>query len=246
MKTFRLIRSTPASAEYNMALDKSIFDQYLVDGVPVLRLYFWQAPSLTYGISQNPESEINLSACLANGVQRAKRITGGGVLFHDREITYSLTCSKVDIGEDKDLFVSYKRSCAFLLNFYESLGLNANFAVESEDFARKSAPHQLCSASREKYDILLNGMKIGGNAQKRTRQVIFQHGSIPLDIDWDFLRLLLPGLPANISLLVTDLNSQLSVKLDQEVLVEKLIFSFAQTYQVNLKEWEVGTVLNSI
>jgi lipoate-protein ligase A len=37
-----------------------------------------------------------------------------------------------------------------------------------------------CLASNEKYDIIIDGKKIGGNAQKRTRRALFQHGSIPL------------------------------------------------------------------
>jgi lipoate-protein ligase A len=236
MKTFRLIRSIPASAQYNMALDKSIFTRYLNDGIPVLRVYAWEAPSFTYGVSQHPETEIDLAACLLEGVQVAQRMTGGGVLFHHREITYSFVCSKDDIGEASDVFVSYRRSCAFLTHFYKSFGLKPSFAVESADFRDQSAAHQLCSASREKYDILLNGRKIGGNAQKRSRQAIFQHGSIPFEIDWDLARRFLPSLPAGISSLVTTLNQELSFCLTRETAEDKLINSFARVFGVNFME----------
>lgn len=243
MKTFRLIRSIPASAQYNMALDKSIFTRYLNEGIPVLRVYAWEAPSFTYGVSQQPEAEIDLAACSSDGVQIAQRMTGGGVLFHHREITYSFVCSKGDIGEASDVFVSYRRSCAFLTHFYKSLGLNPFFAVESADFRDHCAAHQLCSASREKYDILLNGRKIGGNAQKRSRQAIFQHGSIPFEIDWDLARRYLPGLPAGISSLVTTLNQELSCSLTKEVLEDKLINSFAQAFGVSfIEEKELSIV----
>lgn len=37
-----------------------------------------------------------------------------------------------------------------------------------------------CQVGFEAYDIIVNGRKIGGNAQKRAKNVIFQHGSIPI------------------------------------------------------------------
>jgi lipoate-protein ligase A len=238
MKTFRLIRCLPQSAEYNMALDEKIFYRYIEEGIPVLRIYGWQAPSFTYGISQQPEVQIDLKQCNRDGVQIAQRITGGGVLFHNHEITYSLACSKEDIGEDKNVFVSYRKICAFLIYFYKSLNLNASFALESDDFKNKSLPHQLCSASHEKYDIVIGSRKIGGNAQKRRRQAIFQHGSIPLSIDWQLLRRYVYFLPDNISLAATALDEELTVLPEKQILEQKLIDAFAHVYGVSFTEEE--------
>jgi len=223
MRKFRLIRSEPASALYNMALDEKIFFRYLKDGIPVFRVYNWQSPSFTYGVSQKPGREINIPQCAKDGIHLAKRMTGGGVLFHDNEITYSLTCSKEDIGEDKNVFVSYRNICAFLLSFYESLGLKPSFAFEGENFNDRCAAHPLCSASREKYDIVINGRKIGGNAQKRNRQAVFQHGSIPISIDWGLMRKYVRFLPKEASLGTTSLSGELKVVPAREILEQKLI-----------------------
>ncbi|MDO8489424.1 MAG: lipoate--protein ligase family protein, partial [Candidatus Omnitrophota bacterium] len=203
MKTFKLIRSPAQSATYNMALDEKIFEHYLEDGIGVFRVYRWESPSFTYGFSQKPQNEINLAQCASDGVQIVKRMTGGGILFHDDEITYSFVCSKEDVGETDCVFVSYRGICKFLIRFYESLGLACGFALESEGFQDKCAAHELCSASHEKYDIVIGAKKIGGNAQKRKRQVIFQHGSIPLSVNWDFVRKYLNSLPNDISEYVT-------------------------------------------
>ncbi|MFA4992476.1 MAG: lipoate--protein ligase family protein [Candidatus Omnitrophota bacterium] len=236
MKRFRLIRSMPASAEYNMALDEKIFHRYIEDGIPSLRIYGWQGPSFTYGIGQNPESQLDLKLCQRDGVQIAQRITGGGILFHHNEITYSLVCSKEDIGEEKKVFVSYRQICAFLIYFYKSLGLNVSFALEADDFKMRSLPHQLCSASHEKYDIVIGGRKIGGNAQKRRRQAVFQHGSIPLSIDWDFLRRYVRLLPDNIASGATALAEELVVLPDRHSLEQRLIDALACVYGVSLED----------
>jgi len=232
MKKFKIIRSYPGSAAYNMALDEKIFSRYSEDGIPVLRVYRWRAPSFTYGISQSPEEEINLDLCLKNKVEIAKRMTGGGVLFHHDEITYSFVCSKDDIGESKDVFVSYRDICAFLINFYQSLGLKASFALLEKSFKNRSVPNKLCSASYEKYDIVINGKKIGGNAQKRRREVIFQHGSIPLRTDWDIVRKYAKNLPENISDSVTSLFEELKPLPNIEILQERLIKSFGNTFKI--------------
>ncbi len=201
-----------------------------------MRIYGWQTPSITYGISQKPEEHIDLNKCQRDGIQVAQRITGGGVLFHNHEITYSLACSKEDIGEDKNVFVSYRKICAFLIYFYKSLNLNASFALDSDDFKNKSLPHELCSASHEKYDIVIGSRKIGGNAQKRARHAIFQHGSIPLSIDWQLLRRYVFSLPDNISLAATALDEELTVLPEKQILEQKLIDAFAYTYGVSFTE----------
>jgi lipoate-protein ligase A len=236
MKTFRLIRSYPASAVYNMALDEKIFSRYLEDGIPVFRVYLWQAPSFTYGVSNHPEKLIDFEQCLSGEVEVVKRMTGGGILFHNDEITYSFVCSKEDVKEPQGVFVSYKEICAFLIRFYESIGLKALFAKETESFKDRCLPHELCSASYEKYDIVINNKKIGGNAQKRRRNAIFQHGSIPCSINWDFVRWHLRSLPEDISSGVTTLSEELAKVPDKGVLEQKLIDAFSSVFCVNFIE----------
>jgi lipoate-protein ligase A len=236
MRRFRLIRSGTSDAISNMALDEKIFHRYMEDGIPVFRVYGWRSPSFTYGVSQKPENEIDIKRCALDGVQIARRMTGGGVLLHHNEITYSLVCAKEDIGEPAAVFVSYRRTCAFLISFYRSLGLTASFALEAGDFKNRCAPHELCSASREKYDVIINGKKIGGNAQKRKRRAVFQHGSIPISVDWDFMRRYARSLPEDISSEVTTLAEELKRVPDRRVLEDMLIGAAAKEFDTRFTE----------
>jgi lipoate-protein ligase A len=240
MKTFRFIRSHPSSAVHNMALDEKIFCRYLEDGVPTFRIYGWESPSFTYGLSGKPQRQIDIARCISDGLGVAKRMTGGGALFHHDEITYSLVCDKEDIGEQDGIFVSYRKICAFLISFYASLGLKASFAVESDDFQNRCAPNELCSASREKYDIVINGKKIGGNAQKRKRRAVFQHGSIPISVDWKFVRRYAPALPEDISSRVTTLAEELGTIPDKKVLERKLIDAAGHAFGARFIEEKVS------
>ncbi|MDD5077777.1 MAG: lipoate--protein ligase family protein [Candidatus Omnitrophica bacterium] len=236
MKQFRLIRSGALGASENMALDEEIFKRYLKDGEGTLRLYRWRKPSFTYGFSQDPSEQLDLGACASQGVEIAKRITGGGILFHDDEITYSFACGKSDLGEAPGVLVEYRNICRFLIGFYRSLGLDASFALEAESFKKRSAPHELCSASHEKYDIVIGGRKIGGNAQKRGRQAVFQHGSIPCGINWSLMSGLLQSFPAHLPETVTCLAGELKELPVKEDLEDKLIDSFASSFGVKFTE----------
>ena len=66
----------------------------------------------------------------------------------------------------------------FLLDFYRELGLDPHWAKDDPDITLSHDP--FCQSGYEAYDIIIQGHKIGGNAQKRTKKAIFQHGSVPL------------------------------------------------------------------
>ena len=236
IRTFRLIRSKPAGAVFNMAVDRKMFERYLSDSVPVFRVYSWNAPSLSWGVSQKPGKDIDPHRCLVSGVETAGRMTGGGILFHSDELTYSFVCSNEDVKDPKGSLVSYRNICAFLIRFYKSLGLQASFACEDRDFNLNSAPSAFCSASHEKYDIMINGRKIGGNAQKRTREVVFQHGSIPVKIDWEPVFKCLDNFPLDIDSRVTQLSKELPVVPQRKILEEKLIAAFGDEFKVKFIE----------
>ena len=218
-----------------MAVDSYILEQYLKDGIPVLRVYSWSGPSFTYGVSQDPKDILDIEKCMAESVSLAGRMTGGGVLFHNDELTYSFVCSKDDVGEPSAHLVAYRQICEFLLRFYRSLGLRASFALECGDFLKRSAPSDLCAASHEKYDIVINGKKIGGNAQKRSRQAIFQHGSIPCSIDRVLERRYLKNFHET-DFGVTTLKEELKTVPDKNILEDNLIEAFTSTFGFDVEE----------
>ncbi len=219
-----------------MSLDKAILQRYLCDGNPVFRIYYWGSPSFTYGVSQDPGMGLDLEKCRKDGIEFARRMTSGGILFHHQEITYSLVCNKEDVGEPQGVFVSYRQICAFLIRFYRSLGISAYFALEDKGFLGRSYPNTLCSASHEKYDIVIGSKKIGGNAQKRKREVIFQHGAIPISVNWDFVRRYALGLPPDISESVTTLSEVLPVLPQRPVLEQMLVDAFKKAFNVSFIE----------
>ncbi len=170
---FRVIITKQKSAQENMSIDDALLSNYQDGDYGILRLYTWDK-SLTIGISQNFSS---YSFCDKYNKNYAKRITGGGVLFHGHDLSYSLTIP-VTLLENLNIKESYEKISTFILEFYKKLGLNSIYAKDNNRI--KLSKNEYCQIGFEAYDILVNGIKIGGNAQRRTKKAIFQHGSIPI------------------------------------------------------------------
>ncbi|UCC95935.1 MAG: hypothetical protein JSW40_04085, partial [Candidatus Omnitrophota bacterium] len=108
-------------------------------------------------------------------------------ILHHREVTYSITCSLTDLKLPPGVKESYRTLCSFLVHFYSQLGLPVQFAKDASD--RKTEEKSiLCFNSHEPFDLVINGKKIGGNAQRRRRNLLFQHGSIPQEIDFELVK----------------------------------------------------------
>lgn len=179
---WRLIDTGPCAGADNMAIDEALFRCFdPAFSPPVLRLYGWQPPALSLGRFQKARDDLDLDRCRTDKLLVLRRITGGGAIYHADELTYSLVCSPQQIPPASSVKDSFRVLTSFLLGFYRILGLRTGYAVDQAPTGvRLGERTPLCFAGKESYDIVVNGRKIGGNAQRRSRNIIFQHGSIPL------------------------------------------------------------------
>lgn len=165
-----------------MAIDEALLHSFdPIFSLPILRLYGWNPPTLSLGRFQKAEEVLNLGRCRADCVAVVRRVTGGGVIYHTDELTYSLVCTPEQIPPASSIKDSFRILTGFLLHFYRKLGLDAGYAADAAPAGTRLGERTaFCFAGRESFDILTDGYKIGGNAQRRIKGVIFQHGSIPL------------------------------------------------------------------
>lgn len=164
-----------------MAVDEALFLSFKEGNLLMLRLYGWRPAAFSVGCSQHPDEHLDPDACRSRGLGLVRRPTGGGVLFHGEELTYSVICSSSDINGASGVKESYYRITSFLIEAYRSLGIAARFAKDLRDYCELShASADFCSARKEPYDIVVCGKKFGGNAQRRRKNIILQHGSIPI------------------------------------------------------------------
>ena len=159
----RLILSGARDAATNMAIDSALMEVCRRDGEPILRLYRWEPSAISIGYFQGLEEEVDVEACKRDGVSIVRRVTGGGAVFHQHELTYSLILPEKMV--ESSILSSYKQLCGAVANALSFLGLDARFAPIN--------------------DILVGGRKISGNAQTRRKGIVLQHGTILEDVDVD-------------------------------------------------------------
>jgi lipoate-protein ligase A len=181
-KTWRLIVTQPLPGAENMAIDEALLRSFdPLSSLPVLRLYGWNPPALSLGRFQKASEVLDLERCRAEGIAVVRRVTGGGVIYHADELTYSLVCAPGQIPPASSIKDSFRVLTGFLLSFYRALGIDAAYAADAApEGTRLGERTPFCFAGKESFDILAGGCKIGGNAQRRLKGIIFQHGSIPL------------------------------------------------------------------
>lgn len=165
-----------------MAIDELLIERFREHRIPIFRIYGWKHPAITIGRYQEIDRTINAGQCKKHGIPVIRRMTGGGAIYHNQEITYALACSTENIGaENLSISESFEFLNRFLIKTYKELGFTAEYAKYLCPSNGRVNQTLFCFSGNEEYDILINAKKIGGNAQRRFNDIIFQHGSIPID-----------------------------------------------------------------
>ena len=143
----------------NMAIDEALMET--VGEVPILRIYGWRPAAVSIGYFQSMNEEVNFAKCREIGVDVVRRLTGGGAVLHECELTYSFISREYP----KNIMESYRWICDAIVMSINRLGFDANFVPLN--------------------DIVIGGKKVSGNAQTRRNGVLLQHGTILLGVDVD-------------------------------------------------------------
>lgn len=222
----RFIDTGANDAFMNMAIDEAILHYCKV---PVLRVYRWKPEAITLGYNQNL-NEINLDKCKELNVDVVRRITGGKAVFHDKEITYSFI-----LPESTNLLPSeINESYRIIANALVSALKKFNVGVEIKKVPERIAT-SICFNSSNWYELLVNGRKISGSAQRRMDGKILQHGSILTDFDYEKNSLLFSSnnLIDNIENLrkrITSLKNELNKIINYEEFAEALKSGFKENF----------------
>jgi lipoate-protein ligase A len=237
LKDWRLLLTGFNHPYDNMAIDEAIFRECMSgNSLPTLRIYGWQPEGFSLGCSQDACRALNIGKCAEYNLPFVRRFSGGEVIFHSREVTYSISCPRGSLGIPAFIKESFKFLGSFLIDAYKSLGLDPVFSCQmnKDNPLNNENASAFCFASKEDYDIIIKGRKIGGNAQRRIKDAVFQHGSIPLKLDIDRLRLFLNEPLADISKKTISLEVALGRDITFAEFAERLKTSFGKVFSVNL------------
>ena len=152
-KTVHYLETHSQNPYYNLAFEEYVLC-HRTEGDYLL---LWQNDNtIVVGRNQNTEAEINRAFVEEHHINVVRRGTGGGAVYHDLgNLNYSFI---TDVGDDG---ISIRRFTQPVVAALRSLGLNAEASGRN--------------------DILVEGRKVSGTAQRRHAGRILHHGTLLFD-----------------------------------------------------------------
>jgi lipoate-protein ligase A len=164
MSTIRFSKIRVLETGYNPATLNMAIDEALIENIgqaPVLRIYGWRPAAISVGYFQSIKEEVDLEKCSQLGVDVVRRLTGGGTVLHEFELTYSFITKQYQ----QNIMESCRWICDAIVMSINRLGFDASFVPLN--------------------DIVVNGKKVSGSAQTRSKGALLQHGTLLLSVDVD-------------------------------------------------------------
>lgn len=220
MKTLLLIDDPPAPGSWNMAFDQALLEHVDEIGVNVLRFYRWSPATLSLGYFQHYDERAYHAS--SQSLDTVRRASGGGAIVHDQELTYSLVVpiSSRWAQSNRRLYDIVHQA---VLEQLGQQGITAQLHDDEKGVRGRENP-LLCFQRRADGDILIDGHKIGGSAQRRGRNALLQHGSILLQQS-EYA----PELPGIFELT--------GVAIDDQVLSRKMAESISRDMGLNIENF---------
>jgi len=154
---------------------------------PVLRIYFWDAPAYTIGYFQNVEQTARRFHCQERGINVVRRLTGGGMVLHRDDLTFSLSLPNPNPFLAGDVKSSY-------LKINEALRAGLKGDCPDIDYADcrtvpsgRAKGDRVCFEAPSCYDLLLRGKKIVGASQRRKDGVVLHQSAVFADLPREIL-----------------------------------------------------------
>lgn len=173
-------------------------------------LYIYRnKPSVIIGKNQNPCEEVNLRFIETENIQIFRRISGGGTVYHEPgNINFCYITQNT-----KENFNNYKNFLKPIVQLLKNLEIPAKINPRN--------------------DIVIDGLKISGNAQFTTRGKMFSHGTLLYNADLDkvneSLRVLKIGINSNSTKSVRSKITNISEYLKKHISIESFMQQLIQS-----------------
>jgi lipoate-protein ligase A len=159
-----------------MAQDELLLEQLANE--PILHLYEWQRPSLTFGYFIEPNKFLNLDALARHGIDMARRPTGGGVVFHIWDLAFSFLMPSSHPRYSETPLENYRFVNSVVLAALQSFLKQAQLLPATP--IKPEVCRHFCMAQPTQYDVVWQGRKVAGSAQRKKKQGYLHQGTIAI------------------------------------------------------------------
>jgi len=219
----------PGNPSGNMAKDAWCMEQAEATGRPLLRLYEWDRPTLSVGRAQKVLREIDPQGVREAGVSLVRRGTGGRAVLHGSDLTYAVAAPAGRPEFQGGILRVYREISRVFEVFFRGLGIEPEVkAYTGRERAMQASA--ICFATPSAFEILVDGRKLVGSAQRMKARSLLQHGSLPLRSQTAMLaKVFRDTTPAAVAGTMTDLTTLgILPGLSQAQLRDRLAEAFAE------------------
>ena len=204
---------------FNLAAEEYLLKSFQED----LFLLYRNRPSIVVGKHQNTLAEINLPFVQENEILVARRISGGGTVFHDLG---NLNFAFFTSGKEGEL-VDYKRVTTPIVEALKKMGLEVRLGKRNE--------------------LLLKGLKISGTASHVFKQRVLHHGTLLFSSEMGKLSAALKSdkerftdrAVKSVRSRVTNISDHLKESIDVEMFQERILAHMLQNFK-DARPYQLG------
>jgi lipoate-protein ligase A len=175
-ETWDFLLSPAAGAAWNMALDEALLQDATKRGRPLLRVYAWDKPSVSFGYFQK------FPAALAERHEVVRRPTGGGVVYHVEDTTYT-----VIVPPTHALYVMKTADAYCALHQAVAAAFESQPVIHQAPLRSPQGQYE-CFQKPVHGDVVADGRKLAGGAQHRTKSGLLHQGSIATKLSADQIK----------------------------------------------------------
>lgn len=180
---WKFFNSGIKSAHQNMELDASLLEGLILEPRPLLHFYQWERDSATYGYFIKPDRFFDLEKVKSSSFDLARRPTGGGIVFHTWDLAFSVLLPSTHAKFSQNPLENYKTVNSWVLTAVKDIFLKKSglsLLPEEAEGVHNLHTGFFCMAKPTKYDVILEGRKIAGAAQRKKRQGLLHQGTISI------------------------------------------------------------------
>lgn len=176
---FEILIAKASAAQTNMERDVALLESLITDPRCILHFYEWEALSATYGYFIKPDSFFDRERTAEKGLQLARRPTGGGITFHIADLAFSLLLPSCHPCYTLNSLSNYAAINGAVL---EALKMPHIDLLTADNGNHKTTIDSFCMTKPSRYDLMWEGRKVGGAAQRRVKHGLLHQGNIHLGL----------------------------------------------------------------
>jgi lipoate-protein ligase A len=174
VESWFFLQSPAGTAAMNMAVDEALLRTANQRGRPLLRVYSWEQPAVSFGYFQHFPAAVKLPA--------VRRPTGGGLVHHGVDTTYTVVVPPGRALSEMKTAEAYRA-------LHQAVAAALDTQPRLHDTVAVSPRGQYeCFEKPVAGDVVANGRKLAGGAQRRTKWGMLHQGSIAARVPAEQLR----------------------------------------------------------